>query len=183
MIPIPLDKIGLRWRDHKSALWWLGLIHRRPTQFTEAIERLSRIASLKAALRLYLHGLIYMVLLCVLGRWAIFGLLEIPMHGTPSTTQEIINFHFTQIVIGIISGMAGGIASGIVGGTPCGIAFGIVWGIVFGIGFGTSGAIATDVTAGIGVGFGISVGVIGSSAVRSASVVSLTLLYFWRFFR
>lgn len=25
------------WRDHRAALWWLGLLYRRPLQFQEAL--------------------------------------------------------------------------------------------------------------------------------------------------
>ncbi len=126
MTPTPLDKIGLRWRDHKSALWWLGLLYRRPTQFQESGKNLPRLKSLKVAFELYLHALIYIVVLCILGRLVIFGLFGIAAEReTLTTLGEIINFHLYQIAFGIAVGIAVGIAGGIAGGIAFGIAGGI----------------------------------------------------------
>jgi hypothetical protein len=48
MTPTPLDKIVLTWRDHKSALWWLGLLYRRPVQFQNALKGWSRWQAVRA---------------------------------------------------------------------------------------------------------------------------------------
>ena len=44
MTPVPLDKLGLwGWRNHKSALWWLGLLYRRPREFPGKAQALGRV--------------------------------------------------------------------------------------------------------------------------------------------
>lgn len=161
MTPTPLDKIGLRWRDHKSALWWLGLLYRRPKLFDQKLEALSWRGALQAAARLYFHFIPYFLLLCIMVRLVIFGLLGIPIIAdltTPliaelTTPFEIFVYRFQQIALGISFGIVFGIvlritdksAVGIAGVIALGIFVGIVGGIVVGI----TGVIASGITFGI----------------------------------
>ena len=66
----PLAEIGW-FRHHISALWWLGLLYRRPNQFIAELEK-DRTGSLWGRLvsvfRLYLHLLPYAVLTITAGR-------------------------------------------------------------------------------------------------------------------
>jgi len=59
MTPKPLGEIGLL--DHRSALWWLGLLHRKPKQFEESLAGLNRGQALLTGIGLYLHSLPYSV--------------------------------------------------------------------------------------------------------------------------
>lgn len=79
MTPVPLGQIAFRGRHHRSALWWLGLLYRRPGQFHEALTGLPRWNQAKAGVTLYLHFLLYLVIICVLGKVFLFGLLELPL--------------------------------------------------------------------------------------------------------
>ncbi len=147
MTPTPLDKIGWRWRDHKSALWWLGLLYRRPEQFNNALKSLSPWQAGKSGSTLYLHTLIYLILICIVGRLIVFGWFGIPAAKTFDTTFAILQYHIAQIAVGIAVGSAGGIAGGIAFGIAFGIAVGIAVGIAFGIAFG----IAIGIAGGIAV--------------------------------
>ena len=175
MTPTPLDKIGLRWRDHKSALWWLALLYRRPVQFQNALKGLSRWQFVKSGSTLYLHSVIYIVLIGMLGRLIIFGWLGLlPTERALEVAfyLEIWQYNIVQLAIGIAVGITIGITIGITGvivvgivvgiafGIVVGIAFGIVVGIAFGIGFVFAFVIAFVITFGItgGITFGIAVG-------------------------
>jgi len=162
MTPTPLDKIGWRWRDHKSALWWLGLLYRRPEQFNNALKSLSPWQAGKSGSTLYLHTLIYLILICIVGRLIVFGWFGIPAAKTFDTTFAILQYHIAQIAVGIAVGSAGGIAGGIAFGIAFGIAVGIAVGIAFGIAFGIAGGIA------VGIAFGIAGGIAGGIAVGIA---------------
>ena len=162
MTPTPLDKIGWRWRDHKSALWWLGLLYRRPEQFNNALKSLSPWQAGKSGSTLYLHTLIYLILICIVGRLIVFGWFGIPAAKTFDTTFAILQYHIAQIAVGIAVGSAGGIAGGIAFGIAFGIAVGIAVGIAFGIAFGIAGGIA------VGIAFEIAGGIAGGIAVGIA---------------
>jgi hypothetical protein len=143
MTPTPFDKIGLRWRDHKTALWWLGLLYRRPAQFENALQDLPRIRVLKAGILLYLHALPYVVLFCILGRFVISDWLEFPIKGRLIPTPDISQYNVFQIVlIGITWGLVLAIIIGfrhgidrIAKGTTIGIITAIICGIVGSIDF------------------------------------------------
>lgn len=66
MTPIPLDKIGLRWRDHKSALWWLALLYRRPQKVDKALKSSTNSKQVLIGSLLILHALPYIALLSLL---------------------------------------------------------------------------------------------------------------------
>ncbi len=82
MSSTPLDQLRLRWRDHTSALWWLGLLCRRPKRFHETLQHIPRTQQLRAALLLWLHSLPYIVALSGLGRMIMFGT---PKNLSPAT--------------------------------------------------------------------------------------------------
>ncbi len=163
MTPKPLDQIRLGWEDHKSALWWLVLIYRRPFEFRSEVERLSRLVRLETALRLCLHALIPMLGLCILSRLLVF-----PITKTFLIADNIL-LHLIEITVGIAVGILVGIAignafgvtAGITSGITVGIAFYIIGGITFGIAFEITGGISCGIALGIafGVGFGIALGI------------------------
>lgn len=169
MTPISLEQIGLRWRDHKSALWWLGLLYRRPRQFENALKDSPRWQAVKIGVALYLHALIYLVLTCIIFEW-----LNFPTKGKFETTFTILLYYLFQIVddiaTGIVFGITVGVAVGVANviifeiarGIARGIAFAITFAIAFGSTFEITFVIAFLVTAGITVGItrGIAAGIV-----------------------
>ena len=84
----PLE--SLRWSDHRAALWWLGLLYRRPKVFKEALEKLPRRRALAIAGRLLLHSLPYIFVFSLAGRFVLDTLIgdppspeAIPRRGIP----------------------------------------------------------------------------------------------------
>jgi len=53
---VPLNKIGFSWEGHKSALWWLGLLYRRPKEFRESIEAFSLRESIFVFFKIFLSS-------------------------------------------------------------------------------------------------------------------------------
>ncbi|HMU64888.1 MAG: hypothetical protein U1E82_03230 [Nitrosomonas sp.] len=98
MIPTSLDKISLRPRDHRSALWWLGLIYRSPESFRKEIARLRWSRALLSACFLYLHFLPYYFIITTLG----FVFAEAAVVGlnlfwfTVSWLEEFVNYFSLQ---------------------------------------------------------------------------------------
>ena len=127
MTPVPLDQ--LRWRHHTSALWWLGLLYRRPEQFEETAKEYSRWRKIKIAVQLYCHFFPYLVVLCILGRVGLFGLLGLEAANTDEATTASLLWHVEQIAGGIAFGSAVGIAFGIAVGSAGEIAGGSAVGI------------------------------------------------------
>ena len=160
MTPRPLCQIRLRWREHRSALWWLGLLYRRPAQFRGALETCSMPHKLISASCLWLHSLPYVLSLSVIGRYLAFGIASGIAPGIASGIAG-------GIISGIASGIAGGIASGIAFGIACGIAVGITCGIAFGIVYGISPEIVSRIV--LGIAPGIAVGIIYGIATGIAS--------------
>ena len=93
MSPIPLDQLGWRWRDHKAALWWLGLLYRRPDQFRQTLAGLSRSQGIFIGIRLWAHFLPYFVFVCVLGRLFVFGALGLPPSRPLGGPSDALYFH------------------------------------------------------------------------------------------
>lgn len=106
MTPLPLKQIGLRWRDHRSALWWLGILYRRPQYLRQVLEALPNLRILLAISVLYLHILPYIVVLGIIGRFTFFYIFELELkEPIPTKLSEII---FTQagfLVSGILDGI------------------------------------------------------------------------------
>lgn len=164
MIPTPLAQIGLRWRDHKSALWWLALLYRRPSQFDSALKPLPLAARVVAAFWLNLHAFLYIFLLCAVCRLIFWGLLGIPTRETFATTVDAILFHTFATTIGIASGIAVGIAGGVASEFAIGMSFGISSGIAIGITYGSAVTPANGIV--IGTAYGIAGGISGGGALR-----------------
>jgi len=119
MTPTPLDKIGLRWRDHKSAIWWLGLIYRRPDRFERILGKLSTTSSKKFVLILASHSFAYLFFAYVLGWFTTFNLLGFSSSELLTTSihtpahYSAYNYVVIAVVIfELIGGIAFGIASG-----------------------------------------------------------------------
>ena len=167
MMPRPLCQIRLRWRDHRSALWWLGLLYRRPAQFRGALETCSMPHKLISASCLWLHSLPYVLSLSVIGRYLVFGSAA---GITVGIAGGIAGGIAVGIAGGIAVGIAAGIAAGIAGGIAVGIAYGTAYGIAYGIIPGSAAGIASGIAFGIatGIATGIIYGIAGGIAVGFA---------------
>ena len=188
---LPLAAIGLNPRSHLSALWWLGLLYRRPKVFVEALGDLPSPKEALIWAALYLHAAPHIVIAAVVGRLVLFGLLGAPMTTTPPNPLDALAFHAIQVAQGVTGGIAVGvftgaffgragihvaIALGITVGLACGVGFGIALGIDGGI-FGAMGldiavGIAVGIVAGIvaGIAVGIALGIAGGIAGGIASL-------------
>jgi AAA domain len=155
LTPLPLERLRFGWRSHLSALWWLGLLYRRPLRFCEALEALPKTSAVAAGLVLLATAVPYIAAAPIL-----FGLVEV---------SEIPDA--TGIVGGIAVGIAGGFALGFALGTASRITSGITLGIAGGFAIGVGSA------SGIGVRFAtvitalISMGVVIGISLRIFSVI------------
>ena len=194
MTPLPLEQVGLRWRDHCSALWWLGLLYRRPQLVQKQLESLPKLEALRTSIALYLHALPYLLILIIIGRLVLFGMLGLELQHPPSTSgSSFLLVHAGGIAVGIAGGIAvgiavgiaGGIAFGIAGGITVGIALGIAVGIAGGITFGIAGGITGGIAFGIaggitfGITFGIAVGIAGGIALLRAYYQPFCWFFIW----
>lgn len=73
MTPVPLGEFQLSPGRHRSALWWLGLLYRKPQEFRERLSDLPWRRQLVVGAWLYLHALPYLLVLIGLGRWFLAG--------------------------------------------------------------------------------------------------------------
>jgi hypothetical protein len=112
MTPIPLDQLGFGWRSHKSAMWWLGLLYRRPKDVHSQLDQMPKLAAAKTGFALYWHNLPYLVFAGVIARFIIFDVFGVQL--VPNSSRWF--FHASNIFIGIVFGIIGGIALGIIGG-------------------------------------------------------------------
>jgi len=191
MTPLPLGELRLNWGSHFSALWWLGLLYRRPARFHEALKALDRWPARAAGLRLYLHAAGWVLLASVLGRLLLYGALGLPTRVPGATAAEVLALQGASIAygiaggiglgilfgsgygiavgiaVGITVGIAGGMALGIAGGIGIGIAYGVASGIAFGIAVGVAVGIADEIIAGItgGIASGTGDGIVGGIVV------------------
>jgi hypothetical protein len=134
MTPRPLDQIGLHWRDHKSALWWLALLYRRPVQFQEALQPSAPRSQLRIGLLFLLHALPYAVLPS-----AVITLLFHPKHA--SSVSNILGLIAGWFILVILGGARVAMLSGIVGTITLGFAGGIALGVVAEITYMVAGMI------------------------------------------
>jgi len=175
MTPLPLDHIRISLRDHKSARWYLGLLYCRPDCFKKPLDGFSLRNSLSVALSLWFHALPYLLCLCILGRFVIFGLLDLPIDQPSAGPWNIIYFHAGRITygltVGIIYGLAVGLAFrityGLATGLALGLTAGLTLGLAFGITYGLSIKIAVEIPVGIayGIVFGLALGLIAGLAL------------------
>ncbi len=101
MTPTPLDKIGLRWRDHKAALWWLGLLYRSPQKFKDALDKLPPSKRIVAALWLFFHSFFYILFLRIVNHIIVFGIPETAKSALLTSFLNAIYFHSFEI-LGVI---------------------------------------------------------------------------------
>lgn len=147
---MPLDQIRLRLRDHKAALWWVGVLFRQPRRLNSALSKIPRQNAIIGAV-LYFHFLPYMIVFSVLGRIFLFYGLKL------RTEQPMLSFfpegwqgHALGIIFAVIFGVTfGGIASSRISNASesvvgwlsgvilIGVFGGVFGGIPFGIAFGT----------------------------------------------
>jgi hypothetical protein len=172
MRSVPLEKLGLRLRDHGGALWLLAQLYRRPYRFRDSLRHLSPTQQVRAGLRLWLHALPYVLLLTVLSRAVIFR--QSTAHW--SWTALISDIAF-QTADGITFGVAGGIAFGIFFGIVFGIAFGMVDGIAtsFGIAFGSAGGMAFGIA--FMIAFGYAGGIADGNAIDIAFGIAVGIAF------
>lgn len=202
-----IEKIGLQWRNHISALWWLGLLYRRPSKFHEALDRLPHKEALKSGLLLYAHSFPYILGLNIIGRILIFGWLgfstedhlsnEIVFHTTQTFSGLCLGIIFgifigigfgfnNQVTYGIACGISVAITAGVAGGIAEGISVGIGRGIVGGIMFGVVSGIVLGIIEGAAVGLtrGIAFGVAGGAVCTAIGItvgikISIAFGIFW----
>lgn len=115
MTPVALDQIKLQWRDHRSALWWLGLLYRRPQQFNDQLKALKKSQAAHASAVLYLHALSYIVLLSFIGRWLFFSAFGLELQ------QSLVIYNIPPLFLHILF-----LISGIWLAMIIGVAFGLV---------------------------------------------------------
>ena len=111
MTPIPLGELRLWPSHHRSALWWLGLLYRRPRAVEQALREATRRGALASAAILFAHALPWMLLAVVLGRFLLFVVLIPPMAMSP------IEAGMLPLTIAHVRGVAVGIAVGIAADT------------------------------------------------------------------
>lgn len=182
MIPLPLESIRLNLRSHLSALWWLGLLYRRPHRFYESLVKLPRRTRIAVAVQLYLHAVPWMLLVCVMGRAFLFGALHLPVEGVPAGSVGRLTSHAILIAFGISIGLAAGIVFGIAARIAAGTAVGTAGGIAAAISFGVAGwisfGIAEGITCGIsggiagGMALGVAVGIAGGITLGIAGGIA-----------
>lgn len=141
----PLNQIGLRWRDHPSALWWVGVLYRHPSRFDGQLMGTPKWQTMLRMGVLYLHLLPWIVIVGIMGRILLFGVL-----GKELQDQSLIEwliFMLLQSIL-LIKGIIVGNISGIIGGIIFGaiewiisraiykgifwIIFGLLYGLIFG---------------------------------------------------
>ena len=161
MTPLPLKQIGPHWRDHLSALWWLGAVYRYPSQFEEQIAAaLERKITIRINIMLALHLLPYIVVISIIGRFLLFGALGIELRGQPPIDwSTVLLLQGTLLVKGILVGSAVGIIGGIIikivfniNNSTSGVAFGITFWIACTLSLGIMGGITFGVTFGMVLG-------------------------------
>ena len=164
----PLSELG--WGDHRAALYWLGILYRRPQLLTAGLSALSAGQTITTGIKLYAHCIPYLILLNAV----LLGYTQSP---------ESLGLLIVGIAVGIAGGIAVGILKGMIEGIAEGIAAGIVAGIVAGIAFGIAGGssegIAFEIAGEIAAGiiFGIAGGIAGGIAVGIAVGISIGMAY------
>lgn len=166
-----LGELALDRRSHLSALWWLGLLYRRPLGFRNAVEELGRRKGFATALRIYLHQFPYMLLVCILGHGVFHDLLGFEVQPGNKALDLLLAFHGWGIAFGVAGGITLGLVLGLAAGDPefkahriadLGLAVAIAFGIIIAIGAEASGAIGAGIS--FGLAFGIFVAIARGSA-------------------
>ena len=157
MTPIPLADLRFGPRSHASAIWWLGLLYRRPLRFKEVLAELPKRQQKVAAGELLFHILPYLLVVSVVGRGLLIWVGDVPRPAAGSFFLELFS---------VVRGAAVGIAFGIVAGAGGIVIAGNVRGNVRGTTLDIIGAMAGTITLGIAneIAFGIPGGIMGGIA-------------------
>jgi len=105
--PLPLDQIGFGWRSHLSALWWLGLLYRRPHRFLTALAHGAPWVVVVRMLKLFVHFVPWLLALTT------SGVLTLELLATPSqsflwhlTAKVLIINVGTIVIVAVVSILA-----------------------------------------------------------------------------
>ena len=154
MNSLPQGSISFRWRDHFSALRWLGLLYRRPKQFRDTLLACSVKRQLIIALWLLIHSAPYVLAVSVGGKLLVARVPDANIERDPLAFTIVLGIAFgavlgivSGIVLGIVRALAGSIAGGAISVIVLGIAAVIVSSIASGFARGGVGFVAI-------VGFG-----------------------------
>lgn len=139
---LPLDQIRLNFRSHLSALRWIGLLYSQPNRVKAAGKSLRRWKQAALLLRIYLHALPYMIIICGLGRWILFGLLDLDIESYWDLGSE------SALFIALVHGLAALCLSLIFGLVP-GFLIGLVFGLAPGLTISLAVSLAMSLTAGL----------------------------------
>lgn len=162
MTPVPLAQLRLSPKHHLSALWWLGLLYRRPQQFVEAFKRLRRWQLLGKVIQLWAHSVPYLLL------WAAFWHL---VGGSALPTERLTGTqHLVLPTFGVVVGLVGGLVVGLAATVTVGLAKGMAVGTTFGLAFGIAGGISLALATGLAVGMAAGL-FLGSLAGLSGGLV------------
>jgi len=77
----PLEDLSLHPKHHVSALWWLGLLYRRPRDFGRFFASSNRFAQLAIGGALFAHSLPYIFLITIVPRLADSEFLDQCVHA------------------------------------------------------------------------------------------------------
>lgn len=110
-----IDRISLKWYDHKATLWWLGLLYRCPNKFRQIFQNLSKpYKGYVVGLWLYCHSLPYVVLISIVGQIMLFDRLGIsPKYVWPIGDWIRADVH-GRLIVSICSGIWGWSLGGVI---------------------------------------------------------------------
>jgi len=95
----------LGWRDHRQALWWLGVLYRRPRMLDQALGRISGRQSLRTVAILYFHALPYLILISIIGRVLLFGWMGMEAEEPiADLLSDPVGFHLFWFSVGVVLG-------------------------------------------------------------------------------
>lgn len=136
-----LEELSFGWSGHRAALWWLGVLYRRPQRLRAALEPLNRGRQLLAGGWLVAHAFPWAFLLAFVGRVVAFEALGLPTDlELPKTAT--LGDHALWSLRGVVISIAGGLTGGIPFGSAIRIGGGLAGGIVFGMAFGIAAVVS-----------------------------------------
>lgn len=185
---VSLNELSLKYRHHRSAMWWLGLLYRQPDRFERALGVMGYGQSFATACRLFIHQTPYMLITCCISRWAIFELLDVAsLLSRPSNVMGTLQFHVTSLLTGVSVGLVIGIGGALAVGIALVKAYGVTYGVSSGFAIGIAGTVcfctafgsavgiaSTGITSGVAGGLvtGFALGTTGSIAYHLARQLS-----------
>jgi hypothetical protein len=194
MPPKPLTELSLL--DHKSALWWLGILYCRPKYLMDALEELPPAEKLTRSALLLLTALPYILLVCAIGCVAL-TLLRLGTWNWPDLLSDEAILVATGIATGSVAGIAAGAAmqsidydallSAVGTADDANIGPGPLFALAFFFIVGISGRIATGFAGGFplgiprsitfGIAFGVAFGIAYGIMVRIAFAVAVSVTF------